>query len=82
LRSVSLLRDHEEGTRTFAVQKQGGLAVALAVDRADQSHGVDISHDILCGEDGLDVVVLAGEAAAQMRCGFGDGQVIGRNARL
>jgi hypothetical protein len=67
---------------TFAVQKHGGPSLALAVDRGYQSHGVDMPHNVLCGEDRLDVVVLASEAAAQMRCGFGDGQVVGRNARL
>jgi hypothetical protein len=67
---------------TFAVQKHGGPSLALAVDRGYQSHGVDMPHNVLCGEDRLDVVVLASEAAAQMRCGFGDGQVVGRNAGL
>jgi hypothetical protein len=41
-----------------------------------------MSHNVPCGEDGLDAVVLAGKAAAQMGCRFGDGQVVGRKARL
>jgi hypothetical protein len=80
--SASLSRDQREEVHTFAVQEQGGPGVALAIDRSHHVHGVDMSHNILCGKDRLDVLVLAGEAAAQMRCGFGDGQIIGRDARL
>lgn len=71
-----------EEARTFALQKQGSLGVALAVDRGYQSHGVDMSHNVLCGKDGLHIIVLASKAAAQMGCRFGNGEVVGGNARL
>jgi hypothetical protein len=41
-----------------------------------------MSDNILCGKDGLDIGVLASEAAAQMRRRFGDGEVVDRNTRL
>ena len=68
--------------RTFAVQKHGGFRVAFAVDRGYQGHGVDMSHNILCSKDRLDVLILSGKAAAQMGSRFGEGQVVGGNARL
>lgn len=68
--------------RTFAVQKHGGFRVALAVDRGYQSHGIDMSDNISCSKDRLGVLILSGKAAAQMGSRFGEGQVVGRNARL
>jgi len=81
-RSASVMRDQGGVAHTCAVQKHGGSGAALAVDRGYHKHGVDVSHNVLCGEDRLHAVVLACKAAAQMGCRFGDGQVIGSKARL
>ena len=79
--SIPFARPREE-SRTCAVQKHSGSGAALAVDRGYHSHGVDMSHNVLCGEDRLHALILAGKAAAQVGRRFGDGQVIGSKARL
>lgn len=79
--SICFARSRVEA-HTCAVQKQGRSGAALAIDRGYHSPGIDMSHYVLCCENRLDVVVLAGKAAAQVGCGFGDGQIIGGKARL